>query len=65
MLSLIKIKGIHQCEDTDHVMLLSEQGRGRPTWSVRAGDLAPVVTMLVTPGLYYSLSDSVSDNLVS
>jgi len=30
MLSLIKIKDIHQCEDTDHVMLLSKQARGRP-----------------------------------
>jgi len=36
MLSLIKIKDIHQCEDTDHVLLLSEQARGRPTWSARA-----------------------------
>jgi len=36
MLSLIKIKEIRQCEDTDHVMLLSEQARERPTWSVGA-----------------------------
>jgi len=28
MTSLIKIKDIHQCEDTGHVMLLSEQPAG-------------------------------------
>jgi len=36
MLSLINIKDIHQCEDTDYVYAISEQARGRPTWSVGA-----------------------------
>jgi len=35
-LSLIKIKDIHQCEDTDHALLLSEQACGRTTRSLRA-----------------------------
>jgi len=36
MLSSINIKDMHQCEDTDHIILLSEQARGWPTWSVWA-----------------------------
>jgi len=36
MLSLIKVKDIHQCEDTDHVYAISEQARKRPAWSVGA-----------------------------
>jgi len=37
MLSLIiKIKDTYQREDLIVFMLLSEQARGRPTWSVRA-----------------------------
>jgi len=35
MLSLIKIKDIHQCEDTDRVCAIVRTSRGRPTWSVR------------------------------
>ena len=48
--SLTKIKDIHQCKDTDHVYAVV---RTRPwaTHVVRAGDLAPAGTMLVTPGL--------------
>jgi len=48
MLSLIKIKDIHQCEDTDYVYAVVRTG----PWAihmVRAGDLAPAGTMLVTP----------------
>jgi len=33
---LIKIKDIHQCEDTDHVHAIVRTGHGQPTWSVRA-----------------------------
>jgi len=40
----IKIKDIHQCEDTDHVV------RTRPE-ADRVDDLVPAGTMLVTPDL--------------
>jgi len=36
MLSLIKIKDIHQCEDTDHLYAIVRTSRGWPTWSVQA-----------------------------
>jgi len=47
MLSLIQIKYIHQCENTDHVYAIV---RTSPlaTHVVRAGDLVPVGTVLVT-----------------
>jgi len=47
MLSLTKIKDIHQCEDTDHVYAVV---RTAPlaTRVVHGGDLAPAGTMLVT-----------------
>jgi len=50
MLSLIKIDNIHQCEDTDHVYAIVRTSP-RATHVVRAGDLAPAGTMLVTPAL--------------
>jgi len=37
ILSLIKIKDIHQCEDTDHVYSIVRTHR-RATHMVRAGD---------------------------
>jgi len=46
MLSLI-IKNIHQCEDTDHVYVIFRTSP-RATHMVRAGDLVPVGTTLVT-----------------
>jgi len=49
-LSLIKIKDIHQCKDTDHIYTIVRTGP-QATHMVRVGNLAPVVTMLVTPGL--------------
>jgi len=30
------VNDIQLCEEADHVPLISEQARGRPTWSVRA-----------------------------
>jgi len=48
MLSLIKIKDIHQCEDTDHVYVIFRTSP-RETHIVRAGNLVPAYTMLVTP----------------
>jgi len=54
MLSLIKIKYIHQCEDTDHVYAIV---RTRPTHAVRADDLVPADTMLVTPDLQHRKFD--------
>jgi len=53
-LSLIKIKDIHQCKDTDHIYTIvrtGPQALRQATHMVRVGNLAPVVTMLVTPGL--------------
>jgi len=47
MLSLIKIKRIHKCEDTDHVYAFVKTGP-RATHLVRTGDLVPTGTMLVT-----------------
>jgi len=47
MLSLIKIKDIHQCEDTAHVYAIVRTGP-RATHIVRAGDLVSAGTMLVT-----------------
>jgi len=54
MLSLIKIKDIHQCEDTDHVNAIV---RTSPPSAhvVRAGDLAPADIMLATPVLKNTL----------
>jgi len=49
MLSLI-IKDIYQCEDTDHVYVIFRTSQ-RATHIVRAGDLVPANTMLVTPAL--------------
>jgi len=54
MSSLIKIKDIYQCEDTDHVCAIVRTGPGA-IHVVRAGDLAPAGTMLVTPGLNSSV----------
>jgi len=48
MLSLIKIKDIHQYEDTDYVSVIFRTGP-RATHMVRAGDLVPGGTTLVTP----------------
>jgi len=45
---LIKIKDIHQCEDTDAIVRTGP----RATYVVRAGDLVPEGTMLMTPGLH-------------
>jgi len=50
MLSLIKIKDIHQREDTDRVYAIIRTGP-RATHMVRTGHLAPAGTMLVTPGV--------------
>jgi len=50
VLSLIKIKDFHQCEDTDHVCAIVRTGP-RATHVVRAGHLAPASTMLVTPAV--------------
>jgi len=36
MISLIKIKDIHQYEDTGHVMLIIRTACGQPTGSMRA-----------------------------
>jgi len=54
MLSLIKIKDIHQCEDTDHVYAIVRTGP-RATHVVRVGDLVPAGTMLVTPVIEHIL----------
>jgi len=48
---LIKIKDIHQCEDANHVYAIVRTGP-RATYVVRAGDLVPAGTMLVTPVLH-------------
>jgi len=51
MLSLIiKIKDVCQCEDTDRVYAIVRPGPWA-THVVPTGDLMPVGTMLVTPGL--------------
>jgi len=51
MLSLIiQIKNIYQCEGTDRVYAIVRTGPWA-THLVRTGDLVPVGTMLVTPGL--------------
>jgi len=50
MLSLIKIKDIHQREDADHVYAIVRTGP-RVIYVVRAGDLVPTGAMLVTLGL--------------
>jgi len=50
MLSLIKIKDIHQRDKTDHVHVIFRTSP-RATHMFRAGDLVPAGTMLVTPGL--------------
>jgi len=50
MLSLIKIKDIHQCKDTDPVYAVVRTSP-RATHMVRVGDLAPAGGMLVTPCL--------------
>jgi len=50
MLSLIKIKDIHQCEDSDHVYVIVRTDP-RTTHVVCAGDLVPAGTRLVTPVL--------------
>jgi len=36
LLLIIKIKDIHQSEDTDHVYAIVRTGHGQPTRSVRA-----------------------------
>jgi len=43
-------KYIHQCEDTDHVYSVVRTSP-RATHVVRAGDLVPTSTMLVTPAV--------------
>jgi len=58
VLSLIKIKDIHQCEDTDHIDAFVRTGP-RSTHVVRAGDLAPAGTTLLTPDLEACLVDRV------
>jgi len=50
MSSLIKIKDIHQCENTDHVYAIVSTGLWA-THVVHAGDLAPTGTMLVIPAV--------------
>jgi len=50
MLSLIKIKDIHQCEDTDHVNAIFST-RPQATHVVRVGGMVPAGTMLGTPAL--------------
>ena len=50
MLSLIKIKDIHQCEDANYVCAIVITSP-RATHVVRGGDLVPAGTMLVTPVL--------------
>ena len=50
MISLIKLKDIHQREDTDHVHAIVRTGP-RATHMIHVGDLAPAGTMLVTPVL--------------
>jgi len=57
MLSLIQIKDIHQCEDTDHVYVIFRTSPWA-THVVCAGDLTPASTMLVTPVLHYKLTSS-------
>jgi len=54
MLSLIKIKDFHQYQETDHVYSIVRTGP-RETHVVRTCDLVPASTMLVTPGIWYSL----------
>jgi len=51
-LSLIKIKVIHQCEDTDRVYVIFRTSPWA-THMVCAGDLVPAGTTLVTPELAY------------
>jgi len=46
----IKIKDIHQCQDTKHVYAIVRTSP-RATHVVRVGDLVPAGTMLVTPVL--------------
>jgi len=46
----IKIKDIHQCEDTDHVYAIVRTSP-RATQVIHVDDLVPAGTMLVTPGL--------------
>jgi len=50
MLSLLKIKHFHRCEDTDHVYAFVKTGL-RATHVVRTGDIFPSSIMLVTPAL--------------
>jgi len=51
MSSLItKIKDIYKCEDTDHVYAVVRTGP-LATHMVRTGDLVPIGTMLMVPGL--------------
>jgi len=46
----IKIKDIHQLEDTDHVYAIVRTSP-QATHVVRAGELAPAGTMLAAPDL--------------
>ena len=50
MLSLLQIKYIHQCENTDHVYAIVKTSL-RVTHMLRVGGLVPAGTMLVTPAL--------------
>jgi len=50
MFSPIKIKDIHQCEDTNHIYAVVRTNP-RSTHVVHAGDLVPAGTMLVTPDI--------------
>ena len=49
-MSSIKIKDIHQCQDTKHVYAIVRTSP-RATHVVRAGDLVPAGTMMVTLAL--------------
>jgi len=55
MLSLIQIKYIHQCQNTDHVYAIVRTSL-QVTHMVRAGDLVPAGTVLVTPALAGSMT---------
>jgi len=50
MLSLIKYKDTHQCEDNDHVYAIFRTSP-RATEVVCAGDMVPTGTMFVTTTL--------------
>ena len=57
MLLVKKINGILLCEDIDHANAIFRTG-SRTTHVVRAGDLVPTGTMLVTPGLQSTQNNS-------